>query len=397
MVSAIDRVFQRFFKTEALSGLLLLVSAIAALGVANSPWGDWYTHLWETPLAVGVAGYALTLTVHGWINDVLMAVFFLLVGLEIKRELIAGELSSGRQAALPIAGAVGGMVVPALVYAAINHSGVAARGWAVPMATDIAFAIGTLALIAPNLPSSAKVFLTALAIVDDMGAVAVIAIFYTAAISGSAMLGAVAALGVLVALNLARIDWVSPFLLVGVALWWYVHASGVHSTIAGVLLALSIPAASRVPGRPAPLLRLEHALHGVSAYLIMPIFALSNAGVRLGGGTLDWAVILGIVAGLALGKTIGISAFALAATSTKRAALPPGVGRATIVGCAAIGGIGFTMSLFIANLAFEGTPLIDSAKVGILCGSLASALVGFAMLKMRTKSPAGETLPVDSP
>jgi NhaA family Na+:H+ antiporter len=377
-----SRAFQRFFRIETRSGALLLVSALAALAVANSPWSDRYEQFWQTPLAIGPRGHALVLTIHQWIDDVLMALFFLLVGLEIKRELISGELSSTRQATLPIAGAIGGMVLPALIYIALNPSGDAARGWAIPMATDIAFAIGTLALIAPGVPAAAKVFLTALAIADDMGAVAIIAIFYTATMSGGAMLWAAAAVLLLVVLNLTRVDWLSPYLLVGAVLWWYVHASGVHSTIAGVVLALAIPAVSRVEGRTAPLERLQHALHGVSAYLIMPMFAFSNAGVRLGNAPLNWRIIVGIGAGLAIGKTLGIAAGVFGATASHVATLPAGVDRTIILGCAAIGGIGLTMSLFIANLAFEGTSFIDSAKVGILGGSLVAASLGMVILKL---------------
>jgi NhaA family Na+:H+ antiporter len=380
-----SRAFQRFFRIETRSGALLLVSALAALAVANSPWGDRYEQLWQTPLAIGPPAHALVLTIHQWIDDVLMALFFLLVGLEIKRELISGELSSTRQAALPIAGAIGGMVLPALIYTAVNPSGEGARGWAIPMATDIAFAIGTLALIAPKVPAAAKVFLTALAIADDMGAVAIIAIFYTATINSGAMLWVAVAVLVLVVLNLTRVGWLSPYLLVGVVLWWYVHASGVHSTIAGVVLALAIPAVSRVEGRTAPLERLQHALHGVSAYIIMPMFAFSNAGVRLGDAPLNWRIVVGIGAGLAIGKMLGITAGAFGATATNMATLPAGVDRTIILGCAAIGGIGLTMSLFIANLAFEGTSLIDSAKVGILGGSLVAASLGMVILKLIAK------------
>jgi NhaA family Na+:H+ antiporter len=385
----VSQAFQRFVRTEALSGVLLLVSAIAALAIANSPWGDYYEHVWDIPIAVGAPGYAFSLTIHEWINDALMAVFFLLVGLEIKRELISGELASPRQAALPIAAAIGGMAVPALLYFSVDHAGPAVRGWAIPMATDIAFAIGALALIAPRLPSGAKVFLTALAIVDDMGAVVVIAFFYTATINSAAMLWTGAALAALVALNVARIDRLPVYLLAGVVLWWYVHASGIHAAIAGVVLALTIPATSRTTTQSSPLLRLEQALHGVSAYLIMPLFAFSNAGVRIGDAPLNWAVVGGIILGLAVGKTIGILAGALGVTSTGLGALPTGVGWRTIVGCASIGGIGLTMSLFIANLAFEGTPLMDSAKVGILGGSLVSAAIGFVILRLQPDRPPG--------
>jgi NhaA family Na+:H+ antiporter len=419
-----ERPFQRFIQTEAAGGVLLLLSATAALALANSPWSGAYEHFWSTPIAVSLPRRELSLTLHAWINDGLMAVFFLLVGLEIKRQLVAGELSSPRQAALPIAGAIGGMVLPAVIYLSVNSSGPAMRGWGIPMATDIAFALGALALVAPRLPIGAKVFLAALAIVDDMGAVIVIALFYTAALDWTALGFAALALGGLVALNMARVMRLTPYLVLGVVLWFFVHRSGIHSTIAGVVLALTIPTRSRMnaaefsatarslldefdrtetgdlmtltskgqqdalfalgyasKGVVAPLLRLEHALHRLSAFVIMPLFAFANGGISVGTSALDWRVVLGIVLGLAAGKPLGIFGAARAAVAANAAALPGGVRWKALHGCAWLGGMGFTMSLFIATLAFRDSPLLDSSKVGILAGSILAGAIGAVIIR----------------
>ena len=406
---------------------MLVACACAALIVANSGWADAYHRLLATTIAIAAGGHELSLTVHQWINDGLMAVFFLLVGLEIKREALAGELASPRQAALPIAAAIGGMVVPASIYFLTNGGGVASRGWAIPMATDIAFALGVLALVAPRAPSGLKIFLAALAIVDDMGAVLVIALFYTGAIAWGALGMAGLILLLLITLNVLRIRSLTPYLVLGVGLWYFVHESGVHATIAGVLLAFAIPTRTRInaaefsakarglldyfdrtetgdllvltskgqqeaiiglerasEGVTAPLLRLEHALHGLSAFVVMPLFALSNAGVWLSGaagGRVAFAVMLG----LAVGKPLGITLAALAAVRLRFASLPDGVNWTALHGCAWLGGIGFTMSLFIATLAFDGTTLLDSAKVGILGGSILSGVVGAIVLRRGTR------------
>jgi len=379
-------------------------------------------------IAVDVGGYGLSLTVHQWINDGLMAVFFLLVGLEIKREVGAGELSSPRQAALPIAGAVGGMIVPALIYLLTNGGGLQTRGWAIPMATDIAFALGVLALAAPRAPGGLKVFLAALAIVDDIGAVLVIAIFYTTAIAWAALAIAGLFVVLLVALNVLRVRQLAPYLFLGLGLWYFVHESGLPATMAGVLLAFAIPTRTSVnatqfsaqarrlvddfdrtetgdlnvltskgqqeaivgleraaEAATAPLLRLEHALHGFSAFVVMPLFALSNAGVDLSGssgGRVTFAVILA----LAVGKSLGITAAAVAAVRLRLASLPDGVSWTALHGCAWLGGIGFTMSLFIATLAFGSTALLDSAKVGVLAGSLASGAIGAIVVRRGTRA-----------
>jgi len=418
--------FQEFFRTEAAGGALLVACACAALVVANSAWADAYHRLLSVMIGIGAGGHALTLTLHQWINDALMAVFFLLVGLEIKREALAGELASPRQAALPIAGAIGGMVVPALVYVLTNGGGLASRGWAIPVATDIAFALGVLALVAPRAPVGLKIFLAASAIVDDMGAVLVIALFYTGGIAWGALGMAGLILLLLIALNVLRVRRLTPYLVLGLGLWFFVHESGVHATIAGVLLALTIPTRTRInaaqfsakarglldyfdhsetgdvlvltsksqqeaivalerasEGVTPPLLRLEHALHGFSAFVVMPLFAFSNAGVglhrSLGGG-----VPLAVILGLAIGKPLGITGAALAAVRLRLASLPDGVNWTALHGCAWLAGIGFTMSLFIATLAFEGTTLLDAAKFGILAGSLLAGIVGAVVVRRGT-------------
>jgi NhaA family Na+:H+ antiporter len=385
--------------------------------------GHAYHELLQTPIAVNAGGHGMSLSLHAWINDGLMAVFFLLVGLEIKREALAGELASPRRAALPIAAALGGMVVPAFIYFLTNGGGVASRGWAIPMATDIAFALGVLALVAPRAPSGLKIFLAALAIVDDMGAVLVIALFYTRDIVWSALGMAGLIMIVLVALNMRKVRSLAPYLLLGLGLWFFVHESGVHATIAGVLLAFAIPTRTRINAKEfssearelldhfdrtetgdllvlnskgqqeaiialeraselvtAPLIRLEHALHGFSAFVVMPLFALSNAGVSL-GGSFEGGVTLAVILGLAVGKPVGITLAAFTAVRLRLADLPAGVGWTALHGCAWLGGIGFTMSLFIASLAFEGTALLDSSKIGILSGSILAGIVGAVVLR----------------
>ena len=373
-------IFQRFFRTETLGGLVLLGFGLAALAIANSPLSEAYHHLWEIPLTIGIPPHQLSLGLHEWINDGLMAVFFLLVGLEIKRELLAGELSSPQQAALPIACAIGGMVVPALIYLAFNLRGPGAHGWGIPMATDIAFALGALNLVAPRAPIGAKVLLTALAIVDDMGAVLVISLFYSEAIVWSALGGAAVTLLVLIGFNLIGIRRLWPYLLVGVVLWFFVHGSGLHATIAGVVLAFTIPARSS-GGATAPLLRLEHALHNFSAFVVMPLFAFANAGVKIDLSVQHAEIGFGILAGLLFGKPLGIVIAALIAVKMGIARLPQAVSWRSMAGYGLLAGIGFTMSLFIAMLAFEDPALVDAAKLGIIAGSLLAGVAGALMLQ----------------
>src|SRR4029453_17218067 len=410
-------VFQRFFRTETVGGLILLLFGCAALALANSPLAEAYEHLWDIPITIGIVYHSLSLTLHEWINDGLMAVFFLLVGLEIKRELLAGELSSPKQAALPIACAIGGMIVPAAFYWIFNMTSPGAGGWGIPMATDIAFALGALALIVPRAPIGAKVFLAALAIVDDMGAVLVIALFYSSGIAWGALGGAAVMVLILVGFNAMGVRQVWPYLLGGLVLWYFVHESGIHATVAGVVLAFIIPTHTRInavefsrearalldrferketgdfvlltskgqqhasQGVTAPSLRIEHALHNFSAFVVMPLFAFANAGVRIGGPIEHAEIALGVVAGLIIGKPLGITAAALVTVKSGIAKLPDDVSWASLVGYACLAGIGFTMSLFIAMLAFDDVALLGAAKTGILAGSLLAGLVATVILK----------------
>lgn len=423
------RPFQEFFHTEAASGMLLLLCAVVALAWANSPWGATYQALWETKLTIGPEGAALSKSLLHWINDGLMVLFFLLVGLEIKRELLVGELSSPRKAGLAIAGAIGGMVVPALLYLTLNAGGIGERGWGIPMATDIAFALGVLALLGRGLPIGLRVFLAALAIVDDLGAVLVIAVFYTAELSMGALLAAAIVWGLLWACNLLGVRQLWIYGVLGVVLWLAVLKSGVHATVAGVLLALTIPARRKIDGEAfltqaqtllevfrkspgtgrllsenqrdavyslqqacehveAPLTRLEHGLHGLVAYFVMPVFALANAGVALGGDSglsLTHSVTLGVVLGLLVGKPIGVLLTAWLAVRLRLAELPAGVTWGQLLGVGCLCGIGFTMALFIAGLAFPDPLLLDQAKVGILSASLLAGLLGWIFLARARK------------
>jgi Na+:H+ antiporter, NhaA family len=416
--------FQRFFRTETVGGLILLLVAFAALALANSPLAEAYAQLWQIPLTVGIIDHSLSLTLHDWINDALMAVFFLLVGLEIKRELLVGELASAKKAALPIACAIGGMIVPAAIYWMFNRTGARARGWGIPIATDIAFALGALALIAPRAPIGAKVFLTALAIVDDMGAVIMIAFFYSSAIAWDALGVAAVMLLILIGFNAIGVRRLWPYLLVGVVFWYFVHESGIHATVAGVVLAFTIPTHTRInavefscearallnqfdrtetgdllvltskgqqetlfalehasEGVTAPILRLEHALHNFSAFVVMPLFAFANAGVRIGGPIKHAEIAFGVLAGLIIGKPLGISAGAFAAVKSGIAKLPDGICWRSLLGYAWLAGIGFTMSLFIAMLAFDEAVPVDAAKLGILGGSLLAGIIAAIILK----------------
>lgn len=374
---------------EASGGILLIGCMAVALAWANSPWSDSYFHVWHTDPTFGFAGGLLSKPLHFWINDGLMALFFLLVGLEIKRETLVGELASFQKAALPIAAALGGMIVPAGFYALFNQSGPGAAGWGIPMATDIAFALGVLALLGGRVPVSLKVFLCALAITDDIGAVLVIALFYTAQISWISLGVGALFLAALIAANRAGARHPLIYAVLGLGLWLAFLKSGIHATVAGVLLATTIPARDRAGSSafPAqsesPMLRFEHALMPWNKYVIMPVFALANAGVVLGAGatrSLVDPISLGVICGLVLGKPIGIVLFSWLATRIRVAAMLDGISWRQILGVGMLGGIGFTMSLFIANLAFGATPALETAKVGILAASLMSALVGAVVL-----------------
>ncbi len=425
----IDRIlspFQEFLHRQTSGGIVLFVFTVVALFWANSPWASTYFSVWQSKLTVGLGQFELSKPLLLWINDGLMAVFFFVVGLEIKREIIAGELASVRKASLPIAAAIGGMVVPALLYSFFNIGGEGSRGWGIPMATDIAFSLGVLTLLGNRVPLSLKVFLTAFAIVDDIGAVLVIAVFYTSKVSLTALLISAVMLFVAIALNVAGVRRPVVYGSVGVILWIAILKSGVHATVAGVLLAMTIPARTRIAeaqfletsrnllndfehagpldmqhglnqerhgvlnslqdlaeGVRTPSSRLEDELHPWVTFVVLPVFAFANAGVSLGGGgvaAVGHPVSLGIIVGLLVGKVIGLSSFAWLAIRLNLASMPAGVTWRHIVGVAFLGGIGFTMSLFVANLAFGESQLLEVSKIGILTGSLISGVVGWGIL-----------------
>jgi NhaA family Na+:H+ antiporter len=373
-----------FLKTESASGVVLMIAAVLALLWANSPAAPLYDTILATKLAVTAGGVGLDKPLILWINDGLMAIFFLLVGLEIKREVLDGELSTPGQIALPAVAALCGMAAPAAVYVALNLGDSAAlRGWAVPAATDIAFALGVLALLGSRVPASLKILLMAIAVLDDLGAIVVIAIFYTDQLSLSALVLAALGLAALAALNLSGVRRLGPYLLVGVFLWVCVLKSGVHATLAGVAVGFAIPAHVDRDGH-SPLQQLEHALHPWVAYAILPIFAFANAGVSLAGISLaSFAapVSLGIAAGLFVGKQIGIFLGILAMVKLKLARMPAEATWPMLYGVAVLCGIGFTMSLFIGTLAFDES-YAAPVRLGVLTGSILSALVGYGLLRM---------------
>jgi Na+:H+ antiporter, NhaA family len=379
-------VLRELLDSGAAGGLLLMVAAAVALLVANSPLAEGYFHLLHAPL-VG-------LDVLHWINDGLMAIFFLYVGLEIKREFLDGQLSTWANRALPCVAAAGGVIVPGLLYAAVNAGDAAGlRGWAIPTATDIAFALGVLSLIGSRVPTSLKVFLATLAIVDDLAAVLVIAVFYTAQIHLAALAGAALALTLLVALNRLKVTRLAPYLVVGAVLWWLVLKSGVHATVAGVALAMSIPlrpSKAAPDDMTSPLHRLEHGLSPWVAFLIVPVFGFANAGVSFQGmnlAILAEPITLGVAAGLFVGKQIGVFGAAALAIRLRLACLPVAASWAQLYGVALLCGVGFTMSLFIGLLAFPDPALQDEVKVGVLAGSLLSALCGAALLSFAPREP----------
>ncbi len=399
------RLLEQFLESEAKGGILLFLAALFAFILSNSPAASAYFALREVPVAVRFGDFYLEKNLLLFVNDFLMAIFFLLVGLELKRELITGELKEPRRAALAIAAALGGMVAPALIYTALNAGGPGAAGWGVPMATDIAFALGVLALLGKRVPLALKVFLTALAIVDDLGAVLVIALFYTAKLSIPALLKAGLVYVGLLILGRLGVRNLVPYLLLGLVLWFFVLKSGVHATVAGVLLAFAIPIAAgrkalavgaeteadpeeaearleaieaEAASAQSPLHRLEHLLHPWVAYGILPVFAFMNAGVALGELALG-PVAIGAFFGLLVGKPVGILLFSFLAVKAGLARLPSGIGWNAILGAGMVAGIGFTMALFIAGLAFEGT-LLDQAKVGVLSASVVAAALGAGVL-----------------
>ena len=437
----IDRLIspvQRFIHQEAAGGIVLLLAALVALVLANSPLNHAFEEIWETHLVIGVPAFFIDAPLHFWINDALMAVFFFVVGLEIKRSLFLGELASVRQAALPIFAAIGGIIVPAGMYLLLNGDGEAARGWGIPMSTDIAFALGVLALLGTRAPLSLKVFLAAFAIVDDIAAIVVIAIFFTESINWAHLGVGLGLLGLLFALNLLGVRNVLVYFLISIVIWVSFFESGIHPTVAGVLIAMMIPLRVRIypeqfvargralldifesegnagarRGRLAlttvrqrgaleeleiaskevesPLQRLERILHPWVAFAIMPVFALANAGVPLSAGfvgALGSPVALGVIVGLAVGKPLGIVLFVWIAVKSGLASLPSGIRWLQIIGVSLLGGIGFTMSIFITGLAFTDHDLALQAKTGVLIASLLAGAAGYLLLRQAKAIPS---------
>lgn len=415
LARTVARPLASFLHIEAASGLLLLAAAVAALVWANSPWSASYHDLWATEVALDIGDYELHHDLRHWVNDGLMALFFFVLGLEIKRELAGGQLASARSAALPAIGALGGMVVPAVIYTAVNLGGEGAAGWGIPMATDVAFALGVLALLGRRAPTGLKVLLLALAIVDDIGAIVVIAAFYSEGLEWGWLLAALGGLALTVLLKQRRVWYMPVYAVVGVAVWFATYESGVHATIAGVALGLITPARPLMPDVDANRIadelssdtsvtaaevrdisfriresipvteRLQEALHPWTSYIIVPLFALANAGVELSGDTLADAVgspvTLGVLAGLVVGKVIGVAGAIRLGTRLGLGELPVGVNHRHVLGMAGLAGIGFTVSIFISGLAFDDGALTDQAKIGILAASVVAAAVGAVILR----------------
>ena len=390
MIQNITKPFKWFFKLEASSGLVLLFSAIVALIISNSDLSSLYFNTLEKYLFIGINNFGLKLTVIHWINDVLMAIFFFFVTLEIKREFIQGELSNTKQALLPIIAAVGGMLVPALFYVFINYGNFETlNGWAIPSATDIAFSLGVLSLLGSRVPLSLKVFLTALAIIDDLGAIIIIALFYSGDLSFKYLSLMLLAFIILIILNKFNVKKFLPYLVIGLFLWEFTHQSGIHATIAGVLLACTIPHRKKDKDF-SLLIKLEHAISPYVAFGIMPLFAFANAGVSLDGltfGSLLNTVPLGILVGLFVGKQLGVFVFSYISIKLKFAQMPNNSNWINFYGVGILTGIGFTMSLFVGNLAFiENIQYIDGVKIGVLSGSLLSTVFGYLLLLIFSKS-----------
>jgi Na+:H+ antiporter, NhaA family len=415
LARSIGRPIQRFLAIEAAGGLLLTAAAIVALVWANSPWSASYVDLWHTDLTFQLGGHVISEDLQHWVNDGLMTLFFLVIGLEIKHEVTRGQLASPRAAAVPIAGALGGMLVPAALYAVINLGGDGASGWGIPMATDVAFAVGVLALLGDRVPSELKVLLLGLAIVDDIGAILVIALFYTESVELGWLAAGLAILAGMVLLNRSQVRYLPLYVMLGMAVWFTFYESGVHATLAGVALGLLAPArpfltdvdADRIAGElsadhavtaaevrdisfrireSVPITeRLEDVLHPWTSYLVVPLFALANAGIVLSGdgirAALESSVTLGVVVGLVVGKLVGVAVAIFLVLRLGVGRLPDGVRSRHIVGMAVIAGIGFTVSIFVGGLAFDDPALADEATLGVLMASLFAAILGAAILR----------------
>ncbi len=378
---------REFLKLEAAGGIILVIAAALAMLMANSPLSPYYDMLIDMPVEVRVGSLELAKPLLLWVNDGLMAVFFFLVGLELKREFLEGELKEPANVVLPGLAALGGMIAPALIYIAFNNGDeIAMQGWAIPTATDIAFALGVLSLLGNRVPTSLKVFLVSLAIFDDMGAIIIIALFYTASISTLSLIIAATCLVALFIINRRGVGEMSPYMIIGIIMWIAVLKSGVHATLAGVLLAFFVPMRDRKDPNRSLLKELEHDLHGAVAFFILPVFAFANAGISLQGVGLEQLmhpVPLGIAAGLFIGKQLGVFAFCWLGVKMGIAKMPEGVGWSALYGAALITGIGFTMSLFVGSLAFEasGVNRLFDERLGIIIGSLLSAVAGYLLLK----------------
>ncbi|MCJ8178995.1 Na+/H+ antiporter NhaA [Pseudomonas viridiflava] len=390
MVAPMRNTITRFFQLEAAGGLLLIAAAALALIINNSPLSWLYNAFLETPVEARIGALHIAKPLLLWINDGLMALFFLVIGLEVKREVLEGHLSKPSQIVLPGAAAIGGMVVPALIYIALNTGNAEAlNGWAIPMATDIAFALGVLALLGKRVPVSLKLFLMTLAIIDDLGAIIVIALVYSGELSQLSLILAAVSIIALIAMNRSGVSRLAPYLLVGLVLWVCVLKSGIHATLAGVVLAFCIPL--RTSSKSSPLLTLEHGLHPWVAYGILPLFAFANAGVSLAGVTMEsftHPVPLGIAAGLLLGKTLGVFGLTWLAVKTRMASLPKDANWGHVLGVSILCGIGFTMSLFVGSLAFEPgvSAYAGEDRMGILTGSILSAIIGYGVMVLACRA-----------
>lgn len=391
-----DSFISNFLKLESASGIILMFAAVLALVCANTPMQTYYALILDTPVEIRIGALQIAKPLLLWINDGLMAVFFFLIGLELKRELIEGELSDKRNIILPGVGAIGGMLVPAMIYVYFNAGDSAAlTGWAIPAATDIAFALGVLSLLGSRVPTAIKIFLTSLAIFDDIGAIIIIAIFYTANISLSALIIVSFCIAILAVFNKRNVESKSLYILIGIVMWVAMLKSGVHATLAGVVLAMFIPIKSKANPEHSPLKSLEHDLHSAVAFLVLPLFAFANAGISFSGVGIEQmlhGVPLGIGLGLFLGKQVGIFGICWIAIKLNLTRLPTGISWGGLYGAAALCGIGFTMSLFIGSLAFEesGANLLFDERLGILIGSLASGIVGYLIL--HASLPANKSL-----
>lgn len=385
-----NSLWKNFLKLESASGILMIIATILAMGISNSPLLKFYNLFLETTISISIGNFIISKPLLLWINDGLMAIFFFMVGLELKREFLVGELSNLKKIMLPAIGAIGGMILPALIYTAFNYGDAQAmQGWAIPAATDIAFSLGVLSLLGKRIPASIRIFLSSLAIFDDLGAIIIIAFFYTAQLSFIALMIAMACFAMLLLLNKYNVSAKSIYVTIGIVMWAALLKSGVHATLAGVLLALCIPLRTRDGS--SPLKEFEHTIHHFVAFFILPLFAFTNTGINFAQMTWEHVfhnVTVGIAAGLFVGKQFGIFTFCLLAQKLKIAALPTGANWHMLYGTSLLCGIGFTMSLFIGSLAFEatGTNMLFDERIGILVGSLLSGITGYFVLRSTERS-----------